>query len=229
MDTSTSGSPETDGRSARWDAHREARRLELLRHARKAIHRLGPSASMDDVAAAAGTSKSVFYRYFGDKSGLRRAMGRIVVEHMREHVLEPARLARNEEEGLRGMVAAYLTMAERSPNVYFFVTAIDHDPLQAVQEDDDEPLDAFFRDITVMMADSLTDYQARAHPDRAESRRADMLWPQASIGMVRAAGEAWLRLPDGPTKVAREDLTNTITGWLVHGIRHTETKGSTHE
>ncbi|GAB3757220.1 hypothetical protein GCM10027591_06530 [Zhihengliuella somnathii] len=47
--------------------------------------------------------------------------------------------------------------------------------------------------------------------------------------MVRAAGEAWLRTPDGPAKPAREDLTNTITGWLVHGIGRTDTKGSSHE
>ncbi|GHD01685.1 TetR/AcrR family transcriptional regulator [Zhihengliuella salsuginis] len=213
--------PEQDGRAARWEAHRESRRLDLLRIARKAIHRLGPGASMEDIAAEASTSKSVFYRYFGDKSGLRRALGRLVVEHMRTTVLEAGKAAPTEEEGLHQMVSAYLAMAQRSPNVYFFVTALDHDPFAAGARteaaDDEEPLDTFFRDITTMMAESLTRYLNRTEPSTGSDRRAQ-LWPQASIGMVRAAGEAWLRMPASDAKPTHAELTNTITGWLVHGI-----------
>lgn len=58
-----------DGRASRWQSHREERRRELIKSARKAVHALGSEASMEDIAAAAGTSKSVFYRYFGDKAG----------------------------------------------------------------------------------------------------------------------------------------------------------------
>lgn len=214
-------SPEQDGRASRWEAHREARRLDLLRIARKAIHRLGPNASMEDIAAEAGTSKSVFYRYFGDKSGLRRAVGGIVVEHMRTTVLEAGKTAATEEEGLHRMVAAYLAMAERSPNVYFFVTALAHDPLAAdirhADEDDEEPLDTFFRDITTLMGESLAHYLNRTDGTAGSDRHAQ-LWPQASIGMVRAAGEAWLRMPPSSAKPTHEQLTDTITGWLVHGI-----------
>ncbi|RZU61267.1 TetR/AcrR family transcriptional regulator [Zhihengliuella halotolerans] len=221
--------PEQDGRASRWEAHREARRLDLLRIARKAIHRLGPNASMEDIAAEAGTSKSVFYRYFGDKSGLRRAVGSIVVEHMRSTVLEAGKTAATEEEGLHGMVAAYLAMAERSPNVYFFVTSLAHDPLAAEargEEEDEEPLDTFFRDITTLMGESLAHYLDRT--DRtAGSEQHTLLWPQASIGMVRAAGEAWLRMPASAEKPTHEELTDTITGWLVHGISGPSRKART--
>ena len=56
------GSGAVDGRASRWQSHREERRRELIKSARRAVHRLGSDASMEDIAAAAGTSKSVFYR-----------------------------------------------------------------------------------------------------------------------------------------------------------------------
>ena len=34
---------------------------------------------MDEIAAAAGTSKSIVYRYFVDKTGLQMAVGEVVV------------------------------------------------------------------------------------------------------------------------------------------------------
>ncbi|MFC3184866.1 helix-turn-helix domain-containing protein [Pseudoglutamicibacter albus] len=65
---------EGDGRATRWEDHRRQRREELLIAARRAIHHGGPQLSMDEIAAAAQTSKSVYYRYFGDKDGLRAAI-----------------------------------------------------------------------------------------------------------------------------------------------------------
>lgn len=72
---------------------------------------------MEEIASAADTSKSVFYRYFGDKAGLQRAMGDEVVSRMQEQLIEAARNAATPREGLRAMVSAYLQMAESSPNV----------------------------------------------------------------------------------------------------------------
>ena len=48
-----------DGRSARWARHREQRRAELLDVARHLIHERGPDVTMEDIAAASGTSKSI--------------------------------------------------------------------------------------------------------------------------------------------------------------------------
>ena len=120
----TPSSGTVDGRAARWQSHREERRRELIKSARKAVHALGSDASMEDIAAAAGTSKSVFYRYFGDKAGLQQAVGEVVLSQMQRRIQEAAQSAQTPREGLLAMVSAYLQMAETSPNVYTFVTAL---------------------------------------------------------------------------------------------------------
>ena len=63
-----------DGRDARWEGHREARRSELVDATIRAIRRHGPGVGMDDIAAEAGTSKTVVYRHFDDRAGLYRAV-----------------------------------------------------------------------------------------------------------------------------------------------------------
>src|SRR5699024_3170200 len=73
-----------DGRSARWARHREQRRAELLDVARHLIHEKGPDVTMEDIAGASGTSKSIVYRYFEDKAQLQRALGRSILSTMHE-------------------------------------------------------------------------------------------------------------------------------------------------
>ena len=121
-DSASAARRRVDGRASRWQSHREERRRELIKSARKAVHALGSDASMEDIAAAAGTSKSVFYRYFGDKAGLQQAVGEVVLSQMQRRIQEAAQSAQTPREGLFAMVSAYLQMAETSPNVYTFVT-----------------------------------------------------------------------------------------------------------
>ena len=64
----------SDGRDTRWAQHRLARRVELVEATLKAIRRHGAGVGMDEIAAEAGTSKTVIYRHFGDKAGLYLAV-----------------------------------------------------------------------------------------------------------------------------------------------------------
>src|SRR6478609_7183860 len=110
--TAPGGHTAVDGRASRWQSHREERRRELIKSARKAVHALGSDASMEDIAVASGTSKSVFYRYFGDKAGLQQAVGEVVLSQMQRRIQEAAQGAQTPREGLFAMVSAYLQMAE---------------------------------------------------------------------------------------------------------------------
>ncbi len=64
----------TDGRNTRWEEHRRERRKALVEGALDAIRTHGPRVGMDEIATAAGTSKTVFYRHFADRAGLHRAV-----------------------------------------------------------------------------------------------------------------------------------------------------------
>ncbi len=225
VDVTTAQQPETsgDGRSARWDAHRTTRRLELIKLARRAIHQLGPGASMEDIAAQAKTSKSVFYRYFGDKDGLRHAVGEYVIRKFRAGVITAGRASSDTTDALHAMMLAYLQMAANSPNVYFFVTAspstdVLTNPAGAGEQVREGALNDFFDELTTMMREHLHTYMGIAPGEFASP--ALELWPRASIGMVRAAGELWLRAPNDANRPGIEELAQSIADWLTHGVIH---------
>ncbi|XWO14521.1 TetR family transcriptional regulator [Paenarthrobacter nitroguajacolicus] len=210
-----------DGRAARWQSHREERRRELIKAARKAVHRLGSEASMEDIAGSAGTSKSVFYRYFGDKAGLQQAMGEVVLGQMQRRMQEAAQLAQTPREGLFAMVSAYLQMAESSPNVYAFITRLT--PGEASAQDAiaaSGALGNFFEQITDMIATPMREHLGE------EKEAVIVYWPTAAIGLVRNAGEMWLGSPAGSTKPDQATMAGQITDWLCLGIAP-ELKSST--
>lgn len=207
-------SASSDGRSARWQSHREERRRELIKQARRAVHALGSDASMEDIATAAGTSKSVFYRYFGDKAGLQQAVGEVVLSQMQHRIQEAAQSAVTPREGLLAMVSAYLQMADTSPNVYTFVTSYaPGDPANPPHPSAaGGPLGHFFDAIADMIATPM-----RSH--LGDDRETVIgYWPKAAIGLVRNAGEQWLSTPDSPSKPSQEIMARQITAWLCVGI-----------
>jgi AcrR family transcriptional regulator len=209
-----SGGGAVDGRAARWQSHREERRRELIKSARKAVHALGSDASMEDIAAAAGTSKSVFYRYFGDKAGLQQAVGEVVLSQMQRRIQEAAQSAQTPREGLLAMVSAYLQMAETSPNVYTFVTTYSAGDAEAAGGSmaATGALGHFFEEVRNMIARPMREQLGTG------KEAVIGYWPTAAIGLVRNAGEQWLGTPASPGKPGQEAMARQITAWLCVGI-----------
>ena len=59
-----------DRRDSRWDEHRRTRREQLVDATIAAVGTHGAGVGMDEIAAAAGTSKTVVYRHFTDRTEL---------------------------------------------------------------------------------------------------------------------------------------------------------------
>ncbi|MFC7402362.1 TetR/AcrR family transcriptional regulator [Citricoccus sp. GCM10030269] len=211
MNTAVDSVESADGRNTRWEQHRLQRRADLIRGARRAVHDLGPQASMDEIAAHAGTSKSVFYRYFGDKNGLQVAVGQRAIEFMERELMSAAETSDNPLDGLYSMVSVYLRLAESSPHVYAFSTRLPAGP-------DGQPaaMADFFDRIASVIDVHFREYlhQQQRSPSPAS---ATWYWPRAAIGMVRSAGETWLASPPNE-RPAADRLARKITAWLTIGL-----------
>ncbi len=194
----------SDGRATRWDEHRNQRRDELVLAARRAIHRGGPGVAMGDIAAEAATSKSVYYRYFGDKDGLRRAIGDDVVSKLSAAVQAAGRNAPDPLAALSAMIGTYLAQAEASPNTYAFVMA----PGDAGQAD-------ALKHVSDHLAELFRERLQELNPGPALLTQLS-LWPHAALGFIRAAGEAWLER-DAASRESAAELTASLTAWLLSG------------
>ncbi|GAA2091636.1 MULTISPECIES: TetR/AcrR family transcriptional regulator [Brevibacterium] len=178
-----------DGRSSRWDAHRRTRRRELLRSVRKAIDAHGESLSMDALAETTGTSKTVFYRYFGDRNGLTRAMADWATGVIRTSIDEAGQAEADPYRSLRSMIAALVGLGLRSPGVYRFCDS-------ALTPDTGSG--ALHTDVASLLC-------ARMGLTDAEGR----MWAQGAVGFVRSCTAAWLDAPTDP-----EDFTAQLADWL---------------
>lgn len=220
--TTTGGTPEVpDGRTTRWDEHRQQRRAILIRAARHAVHDLGPQASMEEIATHAGTSKSVFYRYFGDKHGLQAAVGERAIDFMERELMTAAESSDDALDGLFSMVAAYLRLAESSPHVYAFSTSLPAEsPSGSTADHEPAAMAHFFDRIATVMDGHFRDY-LRQQGRTPTGDSATWYWPRAAIGMIRSAGETWLATPTGAQRPDAERLARKLTAWLTVGLEGT--------
>src|SRR5947208_14982829 len=110
-----------DRRDSRWDAHRAQRRAELVDATLAAVGKHGAGVGMEEIAAEAGTSKTVVYRHFADRAELHVA----VCNRVAAQLLPKLRSAIESTAQPRQMVAAaietYLAFLEADPELYRFV------------------------------------------------------------------------------------------------------------
>ncbi|MDR7347145.1 TetR/AcrR family transcriptional regulator [Enteractinococcus fodinae] len=204
-----SATPLPDGRNTRWDAHRRQRRNELIKSARAAVHSIGPEVSMEEIAQHAGTSKSVFYRYFEDKQGLQRAVAQASIDFMEAELKRAGSTASTAHDGLYTMVLSYLQLADSSPNVYNFSTAI---PTGM----------AIFRKNMAQFLQRAVEQVAPQYKQHGGDKNLAYYWANAAVGFVRAAGEEWIAEKQQPDRPKAEHLARNIADWLLSGVDSTD-------
>lgn len=205
-----------DGRSTRWDEHRLSRRKELVEATLRAIREHGAGVGMDDIAAAAGTSKTVFYRHFVDRAGLYAAVAEsvnaLILRDVTSALGSVGRPALTELPGTpRALVAAaidaYLRLVERDPEVYRFVVSA---PILDRPPGGDPALA-----VTHHVADQVTAVLRRALEAGGGDVSAAPVWGAGLVGMVRAAADQWLAGRGGLT---REQLAEHLTALAWSGL-----------
>jgi AcrR family transcriptional regulator len=193
---------ERDGRRERWEAHRVARRAELIDAVLGAVRQRGAGIDMDDVAAVSGVAKPVFYRYFKDKADLFLSVGTEVGERLVADVIAALDGTQNPRAMIAAAVDTFLRAVEADPQVYRFVL---QRPANAATANDYSAV--ISKHASRLIGDLLRD--AGLDAGAAEP------FGFAMVGAVRSAAERWL---DEPT-LSRAALTGYLTNLLWAGSR----------
>lgn len=118
-----SGDGAPDGRRLRWTEHRAARRAAFVAAGAQAIDVHGPGASAEQIADAAGVSRTVLYRYFRDRDDLRQEIAAHVVQAVLDSVLPNLQLTAEStpRQIIAATVGAIVGWLDEHPNLYYFL------------------------------------------------------------------------------------------------------------
>jgi AcrR family transcriptional regulator len=196
-----------DRRDSRWDEHRRARREQLVDATIAAVGRHGAGVGMEEIATAAGTSKTVVYRHFADRTELHVAVCSRVAASLTARLREAMESTGEPRQMVAAAVETYLAFLEADPELYRFVVH---------QQVLDRPAD---RDPISNLSDLIGE-QAAAIVGLALERaghdpRAAAPWGHGVVGMVRSAADWWLRA-DRP--MLRTELAAHLTDLAWTGL-----------
>jgi AcrR family transcriptional regulator len=160
---------------------------------------------MDALAASAGISKPVLYRYFADRSQLRLAIGQRLTGGLIEAVRPALVQVRGERAAVALAVDVYLQLIEAEPELYRFVA--------------NRPGPRGHGDVVADTADTLSSALASVIGDRLRDLGLDagpaLPWAHGLVGCLRAVGDWWLR---HQKPMSRDALTEYLTTLLWGGI-----------
>ena len=187
----------TDGRKRRWHQHKVERRNELVDGTLEAIRRRGSNASMDDIAAEIGVSKTVLYRYFVDKNDLTTA----VMMRFAQTTLIPnmaAALSSNLDgyDLTREIIRVYVMTVADEPEPYQFVMA-NNSASRSKAVADSERIIA--RMLAVMLRHRMV--QVGMNTGGAEP------WAYHIVGGVQLATHSWMSNP----RMSADELIDYLT------------------
>ncbi len=174
----------TDARRDRWDAHRAQRRRDFVNAAMRALERHGPDLVMDAVAAEAGVTKPVLYRYFSDKADLVAALAERGSEILRGRLLPAINAGSPVLARIQDAVGAYFAVLDEHPNLYWLLARHAHSEGgggAAVQRDKE----FLAATLTAVISDYLWVFGLDA--GAAEP------WAYGITGLMQSTGEWWLQ------------------------------------
>jgi AcrR family transcriptional regulator len=201
-DSDNSGA--TDGRSTRWDSHREARRADLVAAAVAAIDKHGREASIDEIAKVAGVSKPVLYRYFSDKGDLHAAVGMWGATQVLDRFAPLLASDAPMKQRVYDAVTAYFEVIEQHPQVFLLL-------VQHRVSSSSDPLADGKAAVAAAIAQSLVDGMRDLGIDTGGAEP----WAQGVVGLGLSTGEWWLERRTMTRAAVAGYLAEFVWGALV--------------
>jgi len=198
-----------DGRDTRWDEHRSARRVELVEQTLRAIRKQGAGVGMDEIAAQAGTSKTVIYRHFGDRAGLNTAVVDLVHDdiHRRLEVALDLTDANDVGRLAHEMAEVYLTFVESDPEIYRFVTTA---PSSEIATRIDP-----YSGLAEIMGDHIGEAIANHLEELGQDPSCALAWGHGMVGFAKAVADRWLA---GGRAEPRDQIMSYIDDFVGAGL-----------
>ena len=198
-----------DARRDRWSDHRARRRREFVDAALRVLEVQGPDLPMDAVAAEAGVTKPVLYRYFHDKSALVAALGERGSEILLDRLLPAIQTGCPALSRVENAVNAYFAVIDEHPNLYWLLaregrTGSGPDSIQQNKEH-------IATALTAVLGDHLRAYgldSGGAEP-----------WAYGMTGLVQSTGEWWLQRRSMSRATVVEYVTQIIWAAITGTLR----------
>lgn len=188
-----------DGRRARWTQHRAERRAAFVEAGVRAVDEHGPGASAEQIAAAAGVSRTVLYRYFRDREDLRKAIADRIVEEVVASVVPALAIGPNTtaRQVITPAIAEIVDLLDRRPNSYRFLRSRRDGGLDSVETTLAANVAALLQMILLHLG---------ADADVAEPGAYGV------VGFVESVGGWWLE--------HREMSRERFTEFVINGVWH---------
>lgn len=187
-------------------ASRGNRTEELIEAAIGVIREDGAAASMERIALAAGVTKPILYKHFGDKAGIYETIAARYLDELRSELIKSMRPGASPAETLRRTIDTYLAVIEREPQIYRFLTR----EARLSVSDPGAPVESFIRqlagEVTIVISDGL-------RASGADLGAAEPIG-YGITGMVQLAGDWWIERQT----MSRDRMTDYITDLIWHGL-----------
>jgi AcrR family transcriptional regulator len=206
--TETEPAARRDRRDSRWDEHRRARREQLVDATIAAVGRHGAGVGMEEIAAAAGTSKTVVYRHFADRTELHVAVCARVAADLTDRLREAVATTTDPRQVLTVAVETYLAFIEADLELYRFVV---QGPPAGRGPGDADPIATLSSLVGNQAAAMVAVVLEQAGRDPA----AALPWGHGLVGLVRSAADWWLQA-DRP--MPRVELAAHLTDLTWAGL-----------
>ena len=188
------------------DARRSARREALIDAAIAAIEANGDDVTMTAMAAAAGVTKPILYRYFGDRAGLYHAIAERFAAGLLDELTAALSGGPGGRRSVEQSIGAYLRYVEAYPQLYRFLAT----RLPAADPEGQRMVTGFVHRVARDVAGALREPLLAAGADAATAE----LVAFGLTGMIHLAGEAWMNNPS----VTRSDAVAHLSALAWHGL-----------